>query len=260
MAMQSRRNTSGAGIGWFDGSGEPRVVKHPGPASSSPELRADADSVTANTFITHVRMATAGSDSTVNTHPFLVDGMLVAHNGGFGDLAKVNAHLGADAASALGQTDSERYALLIAKETRQNDGDVGAGIIAAASWLSRNVPMYSLNVVVIKDGWLWALRYPDERALHIARRVIPGSPDGAPDKSWSGSSTVANHQVAAAGDTPVVVVASERIDDSENWRMLEPGELVSVGPGLTINATLAVRNAPAQLVHLSETDPNDENF
>jgi predicted glutamine amidotransferase len=62
-------------------------------------------------------MATAGSDSTVNTHPFLVDSMLVAHNGGFGDLAKVDAPLGANAALALGQTDSERYALLIAQET-----------------------------------------------------------------------------------------------------------------------------------------------
>lgn len=260
MAVQARRNTSGAGMGWFDESNTPTVVKHPGHETASSPLRSDAAAVTANTLITHVRMATAGSESMANTHPFLVDDMLIAHNGGFSDLQAVDAHLGADAALAHGQTDSERYALLIAKEARARGGDVGAGIAAAAAWLSQNVPMYSLNVVVIKNGWLWALRYPDERALHIARRVVPATTDGAPDATWSGSSSLASHQISAAGDTDIVVVASERIDASDNWRMLEPGELVSVDPHLRISAELAIRTPPRTLLHLSEADPNDEAF
>ena len=47
-----------------------------------------------------------------------------------------------------GDTDSERYAALIAKFTADHDGDVGAGLAAAANWLADNVPMYSLNCLV----------------------------------------------------------------------------------------------------------------
>lgn len=260
MKVQAERNTSGAGIGWFNSDSEPMLVKRPGPADDSPELGADAEAVSAHTLVTHVRMATAGSETMANTHPFLVDGMLIAHNGGFGDLAAVDAELGVYAEHVKGETDSERYAWLIAKETAANDGDVSAGITAAASWLSQNVPMYSLNVVVIKGGWLWALRYPDERALHLARRVVPAVDGDTPDTTWSGSSTLANHQIAADGDTNIVVVASERIDGSDNWRMLEPGELVAVDPRLTVTASLALQTPPKQLLKLAERDPNDEAF
>ena len=260
MAKQSVRNTSGAGIGWFDDSPTPHVVKHPGPAKADTELTHTAEAVTANTIITHVRAATAGSETLANTHPFLVDGLLIAHNGGFGELAKVDAHLGADAAAIHGQTDSERYAHLIAKETRARNGDVAGGIVAAADWLSRNVPMHSLNVVVIADGRMWALRYPDERSLHFARRVLKASVDDSPDFTWGGSSAVARHQIVAAGEAPVVVVASERIDRSEDWLMMQSGELISVDESLTITSSLALRHAPAHLVTLEEHDPNHEGF
>lgn len=260
MAKQSARNTSGAGIGWFDDSPTPHVVKHPGPAKADTELTRTAKDVTAITIITHVRAATAGSETLANTHPFLVDGLLIAHNGGFGDLAKVDAHLGADAEAILGQTDSERYAHLIAKETRSRDGDVAGGIVAAAEWLSLNVPMYSLNVVVIANGRMWALRYPDERSLHFARRVLKASGDDSPDFTWSGSSALARHQIAADGETPVVVVASERIDRSEDWLMMQSGELIGVDESLTITSSLALRHAPARLVTLEEHDPNREGY
>ena len=260
MAKQSLRNTSGAGIGWFDNSPMPHVVKHPGPAKADTELTHTAEDVNANTIMTHVRAATAGSESLANTHPFLVDGLLIAHNGGFGELAKVDAHLGAEAGKIRGQTDSERYAHLIAKETRARDGDVAGGIVAAAEWLSRNVPMYSLNVVVIANGRMWALRYPDERSLHFARRVLKTSSDDSPDFTWGGSSAVARHQIVASGETPVVVVASERIDRSEDWLMMQSGELISIDESLTITSSLALRRAPAHLVKLEEHDPNREGF
>ena len=44
-----------------------------------------------------------------------------------------------------GDTDSERYAALIAKFADEH-GDVGEGMIAAANWLADTVPMYSLPV------------------------------------------------------------------------------------------------------------------
>ncbi|MDQ1250212.1 MAG: hypothetical protein QG597_4591 [Actinomycetota bacterium] len=259
MVEEGGRNPDGAGIGWFDAGTEPHLQKQAGPAPQDQAFLTDAATVTASTVVTHVRDATAGSATVANAHPFLVDGLLVAHNGGFADPDAVMAQLGDYARFVQGDTDSERYAALIAKEAAARDGDIGAGILAAATWISQNVPMYSLNVVVIKDHRLWALRYPDERALHLARRVVRPA-TGAPDDSWSGSSQVAQHQVAANSETPIVVVASERIDGDDDWRMLQPGELVAVDDDLTITARLALRRTPARLLHLAGRDPNDEAF
>lgn len=142
----------------------------------------------------------------------------MAHNGGFGDLSAVDAELGDYAAQVQGQTDSERYAALIGKFAAERDGDVSAGITAAATWLADNVPLCSLNCLVATAGNLWALRYPDQRALHIARRRVDPATGGVRTRS-----ELAGHRVDAEDATQVVIVASERIDDGEDWRMLERG-------------------------------------
>src|SRR5947207_1472917 len=60
-------------------------------------------------------------------------------------------------------------------------GDRGAGITAAARWIAARLPVSSLNTVVITPGELWALRYPDQHALHILERPAgPGRPASAP--------------------------------------------------------------------------------
>lgn len=258
MAAQSTRNPDGAGIGWFD-AGAPHIVKEAGPAVRDKQVLATASSIRASSVVTHVRAATSGPASHDNSHPFHFDGLVVAHNGGFGHLDRVDSHLGEDAPRVTGDSDSERFAALIARQTRRHGGDVAAGITAAASWLAANVPLYSLNTVVIADGRLWALRYPDQRALHYARRVLrPGS--GAPDATWSGSSSLASHQMVADTETQVVVTASERIDGDTDWLMLMPGELVAVDRDLTINSRLALTEPPAELMQLPGNDRNPEGF
>ncbi len=256
MLVESRRNPDGTGIGWFGtGDDTPHVAKQPRSAFTDRTFRQEARSVRARTLITHIRAATAGHDALVNTHPFVVDGRIMAHNGGFGDLAAVEAQLGDYAAALQGQTDSERFAALIAKAAADRGGDVGAGITAAASWLADNVPMYSLNCLVAAPGNLWALRYPDQRALHVARRRIdPAS--GA----LQASSALAAHEVHVAEPTEVVVVASERVDDGEDWRMLEAGELIHVGPDLSMTSRLVLERPPAHLHLLDEADPNIDTY
>lgn len=256
MLVESHRNPDGTGMGWFGaGDDTPHVTKQPRSAFTDSTFRAEARTVRARTLITHIRAATAGHDSMVNTHPFVFDGRIMAHNGGFGDLPAVEAHLGGYTAQLRGQTDSERYAGLIAKATADNGGDVGAGMVAAASWLAQNVPLYSLNCLIATPGNLWALRYPDQRALHVGRRRIdPGS------GGLQTSSALATHQVHAAEPTEVVIVASERVDEGVDWRMLEPGELIHVGPDLSMTSRLALDTPPAHLHLLDEPDPNIDTF
>lgn len=246
ILAESHRNPDGTGIGWLGADGVPHIKKQPKSAFADRIFRQEATTVDACTVVTHVRAATAGHDALVNTHPFLIDGLIVAHNGGFGDLPAVEAELGPEyMAKVHGQTDSERYAALIAKFTAEH-GDVGAGLAVAANWLADTVPMYSLNCLVATAGNLWALRYPDQRALHVGRRT----------EAVIGESATAHHEV---GGTELVLVASERIDGPDNWRMLDPGELLHVGPDLSVTSAIAVDHPPAHLHLLAEADPNIDN-
>jgi glutamine amidotransferase len=251
ILAESHRNPDGTGIGWFTGSGAPHVAKQPESAFDDPMFTQEAAAIDACTLITHIRAATAGQEALQNTHPFVMDGLIVAHNGGFGDLAAVDAELGDWAHKVEGDTDSERYAALIAKHTAAL-GDPGAGLAAAANWLADSVPLYSLNALVIAHGNLWALRYPDQRALHVARRRLEPRTGGV----WSGASDTASHTVVTHHPTDVVLVASERIDGSDDWRMLDPGELLHVGPDLQGSSRVAVDHPPAHLHLLDEADPN----
>lgn len=255
ILVESHRNPDGTGIGWFAADDRPQIDKQPQSAYTDSHFQADAKQVKARTLITHVRAATAGRDALENTHPFLIDGRVMAHNGGFGDLPAVEARLGSLRNQVHGDTDSERYAALIAKCAAEHDGDVGAGIAAAAGWLADNVPLYSLNTLVATAGNLWALRYPDQRALHIAHRLIDPATGGV-----RMSSSLAGHHMRATEPTEVVIVASERIDEDGDWRMLEPGELIHVAPDLSITSKLVLERPPAHLHLLAESDPNIDTF
>lgn len=271
MRVEGERNPDGTGIGWFSSDNDPHMDKQPMSAAKDAEFAHEARKVDTSLLVSHVRMTLLphkrmtglGEDHlAVDTHPFLIKDRLVAHNGGFGDLAKVEEYLGGYMQYVQGHTDSERYAALIAMETDKADGDVGAGLAAAANWLSQNVPMYSLNCIVIADGQLWALRYPDQRSLHVATRVLqPASGDETSDQpkaSWEGKSALAHHRLSADQPATTVLVASERIDDQDDWRLLASGELLHVDKDLQVSSTPAVSQPPKHLHLPDEADPNDD--
>jgi hypothetical protein len=52
------------------------------------------------------------------------------------------------------------------------------------------------------------------------------------------------------------VVASERLDGEQGWRMLAPGELVHVRSDLTVESAMVIPEAPAHLVPLPPGNPN----
>ncbi len=263
VAAESHRNPDGTGVGWFTADGAPHLRKQPDPAYRDPAFAAEAKAIDAITVITHVRAATTGHNTVDNCHPFLMEDRLMAHNGGFGDLPAVEREIGDDMRLVRGQTDSERYSAAIAHFTDHHDGDVSAGITDAANWLARNVPMYSLNCLVATSGNLWALRYPDQRALHLGRRTLDPATGEQAATAWTATGRNSRHRVTATGSstpTPVVVVASERLDDQMDWRMLDPGELVHVAPDLTVTSAIAVPDPPRNLVLPAEADPNIDTF
>jgi len=253
LQAQSHRNVDGAGLGFFGPAGEPVLDKQPEPAFNDPEFIRAARQAESSSFVAHVRWATAGGRTVRNTHPFVMDGRVMAHNGGFGELAQLDKELGSYARLVLGDTDSERYFALITKETDAHGGDVGAGITAAASWIAARLPVSSLNAIVAAPGELWALRYPGQHALHILERPAHAGP-GAPGLHVR--STTSSVHVPALDAAASVVIASEELDGESDWRMLVSGELVHVRPDLSIHTRIAIPQPPAHLVPLPPSNPN----
>jgi glutamine amidotransferase len=253
IEVQSRRNVDGSGIGFFGQAGEPVIDKQPEPAFRDEEFIHEAKRAESQTFVAHVRYATAGGRAVRNTHPFTMNGRIMAHNGGFGELARLDEQLGGYGGLVHGDTDSERYFALITQQADAHGGDVGAGIVAAARWIAANLPVSSLNAVVAAPGELWALRYPGQHALHVIERPAGSS---AGREGLHVRSATSSFHVPALQAAPSVVVASEQLDGELSWRMLASGELLHVRPDLTVSSAVLIPEPPARLVPLGAPNPN----
>jgi len=243
LAQQSRKDPDGTGIGWFDAGGHPRVAKQPIAAFEDEEFAREARELESRTFVAHVRYATTGAIEPKNTHPFEQRGRLFAHNGVIGDLERLEHELGDDMALVHGDTDSERLFALVTREI-DRQGDVTAGIVAAARWVARELPVYAINLILITADGLWALRYPDAHDLWIHQRGA-GRPHGSRHldaSSAAGRIRVRSGDLAHEG---CVIVASEPMDEDPGWRLLGSGELVHVGGALDVASTIAIDEAPA---------------
>jgi predicted glutamine amidotransferase len=261
LAVQSHRNADGSGIGYFGPAGEPVLDKQPEPAFSDQEFTHAAKQAESSAFVAHVRWASTGGRSVANTHPFAMAGRIMAHNGGLGDLPRLEERLGDYARLVLGDTDSERYFALITQQIDAHGGDVGAGIAAAAGWIAEHLPVSSLNAVVAAPGELWALRYPAAHALHVLERPAGSAAGfaagrGSPAEGLHVRSATSSFHVPALAEAASVVVASEELDGETGWRMLAPGELVHVRPDLSVESEVVVTRPPTHLVPLPAGNPN----
>jgi predicted glutamine amidotransferase len=252
LSEQSRRNPDGSGLGVFDAEGKPHVHKDPIAAWQDAEFATEAHDLTGTTFIAHVRYATTGSHETVNTHPFLQDGRIFAHNGVVEGLDILDQRLDevGTADLVLGQTDSERVFALITASIRAHGGDVTAGLVDAMTWLAANVPIYAVNILLSTATDLWALRYPESHQLYVSdRRKLPTQP----------RFHLRSNRIRADSQNlqqrPSVVFATEPMDDAARWQLLEPGELVHVDAGLNISRDLVLPDPPRHLLRAEELSP-----
>ncbi len=243
LAVQSHRNVDGTGIGYFDPDGSPRVDKQPIAAFEDRRFASEARGIWSRTFVSHVRHATAGGVTKVNTHPFCQRGRVFAHNGAIDDIAKLEAQLGDERALVAGETDSERYFALITGEIDRHDGDVGAGIRAAVEWIVQNLSITSINFVLITADELWALRYPEFHSLFVLERPAGGGGGAPPRELLQTSGHGTRVHSAHARERPVVIVASERMDD-DAWREIPSGELIHVDASLTLTGERLLAGPP----------------
>jgi glutamine amidotransferase len=237
LAIQSRCQPDGYGIGTFADDGTPEVDRGVTPAWQDEAFTRGAKHELSRTYVVHLRYASSGPAALRNSHPFEQEGRLFAHNGVFEGLRDLEDHLGSDRTLLRGDTDSERFFALITRETRRAGGDLHAGITGAVEWIAEHLPMFSLNLVLATPDELWALRYPDTNELWLLERRA-GGPHGCHhlhESSEVGTLRVRSDDLAACDS---VVVASEPMDEHPGWRLLESGELVRVTPDLRCASTM----------------------
>ena len=244
LTAQGRREPDGTGLGWFDGD-HPFISKQPLEAGEDPAFAREATTIDSRTFVAHVRYATTGGLRADNTHPFELDGRLLAHNGMVGDLPALESELGDAMSMVRGDTDSERMFALITREIART-GDVGAGIASATRWIATHLPLLALNLVLIDAGDLWALRYPAVHDLYVVHREAGGGP----------LHHACGNRIAAASedlaDRPAVAVATEPMDDDPGWRQIPAGTLVHVDGALRMTRQPILEQPPAHPLTLAD--------
>jgi predicted glutamine amidotransferase len=252
LSEQSRRNPDGSGLGVFDAQGRPQVHKQPIAAWEDTEFATEAHDLTGTTFVAHVRYATTGSHDVVNTHPFLQDGRIFAHNGVLEGLDVLDERLRevGTADLVLGQTDSERVFALITASIRARGGDVTAGLVDAMRWLADNVPIYAVNIVLSTATDLWAMRYPESHELYLSDRRKISS-----DRRFNLRTSRIRADSQHLRQQPSVVFATEPMDDAARWQLIEPGELIHVDAGLRISRDLVLPDPPRHQLRPDDLSP-----
>jgi len=245
LTAQSHREPDGTGLGWFDREGRPRVSKQAVAAYEDRAFAREAHELSSTSFLAHIRFASTGALETRNTHPFEQRGRLFAHNGVIEDLPALEEHLGEARALVHGDTDSERLFALITRETEARGGDVEAGIITACRWVAEHLPVFAVNLLLASADGFWALRYPATHDLFVLERE--------PGQRLEHSSSLGTRVRSEHGaQKPLVVFASEKLDDDPGWRPLRPGELLHVTPTLQVRSQEALSTAPARLLTLAD--------
>jgi predicted glutamine amidotransferase len=253
LSDQSHRYPDGTGLGYFDADGTPRVHKAPIAAYQDRSFAEQAKTVDSSVFLAHLRYATTGGLDYRNTQPFEQDRRLFGHNGVIEDLDELDAELGPDLAMVQGETDSERFFALITREIRKH-GDVTDAITHAGRWVARHLRLFSLNLILATSDQLWALRYPDTHELYVLQRP-GGGRHRARHLDHSGTAGRMRVHCADMARVPAVVIASEPMDDSADWRLLEPGELLHIGPGPQVTSRIALPEEPAHRLQLTDLSP-----
>ena len=244
LVEQSKHNPDGTGLGVFEADSKPVVDKQPMAAWQDSQFATEAHELTGTTFIAHVRYSSSAALQVRNTHPFLQDDRIFAHNGVVTGLDVVDARLGELGVGDLvqGETDSERIFALITAYIRRHDGDVGASIADAVGWLAETVPIFAVNMLLSTATDMWALRYPETHELYLLDRRDVAR------RLRMRSDRITAHSDELTLDASVLF-ASEPMDD-DDWQLLAPGELVHVNADLQIDRRIAFRDPPKhQLRH-----------
>ena len=94
------------------------------------------------------------------------------------------------------------------------------------------------------------MRYPDTHPLY----VLQESADDQHAAKHSSRISVKSDELEQQ-NRPSVMIATERMDENPNWRLLDSGEVLRVGRNLAVERSFPLPDHPRHLLRLADLDP-----
>lgn len=256
LGAQSNAHPDGWGVAYYvDGS--PHVTKSPTHALGDQLFHRLSGLVSSETVLAHVRKATQGSNTVLNCHPFQFGRWVFAHNG---DVPGFSAGLMPRLREAicprlrpfvLGDTDSETifFIFLTALERSGPCGkqrELGEVIAAVQSTLETVRSLCQGHVAdsavlltfIVTDGdAMVATHGGKELAFSSYKRRCP-------DRDRCPSLSAACEAPTADGSVSHLIVSSERLQGSNVWEDLGPGDILGIDARMRLVRTRFGRSTP----------------
>jgi len=237
LHKQSERHPDGWGVAYYV-DGAPHVTKSAAGAMDDALFRRVSGIVSSETVVAHIRKATQGSMTVLNSHPFQYGRWVMAHNGDVPRFPEVRETLELAIAPRLrrfilGDTDSERVFFLFLTELSKY-GELGGrlGIEEVVRSLRDTVTLVrqladsdaarSLLTLLVTNGQVMAahqggreLYYSTWKRRCADRDVCPSLSAVCEAPSLSGS---VNH----------MLIASEPLQGENVWEPIGEGDIVGV--------------------------------
>lgn len=161
----SRVHDDGWGVAWVDAGGTVHRVRHENAAHEAADFTTVMNEAVGRAGIVHLRYATDGIVCSLdNSHPFISDRTLFAHNGSVERGPGLDALIDGDLLEAVrGDTDSERYFLALVSAARRT-GSYEKAFTEVVSALPE--PEWSsLNAMLVDGTTLYVLsrHHPERR-------------------------------------------------------------------------------------------------
>lgn len=245
LMIQSERHSDGWGVAYYV-AGAPHVVKSVNTAMSDHLFQRVSGVVTSETVLAHLRKATQGQLSTINTHPFQYGSWVFAHNGnisGFGELRKgiLERIPPVLRRFILGDTDSEAlFYLILGKMARRCElhrpgyalRDLAGAVKEAVSEVvalagpicpdNDAPPDNNFLSFVITNGRTM-LAHQGGKTIHVSTHK-----GRCPDRDTCPSFAPECEGPSADGFVSHLVFSSEPLHGDNVWRPMVPGEMIGV--------------------------------
>lgn len=213
LIRQSERHDSGWGMACYI-DGRPEVMRFAEAAHGDPGFT-EAAEAEANLFVVHVRRATVGGLKLENTHPFSRDRYTYCHNGTILQPARLREL--ADR-PPRGDTDSEQF--FNALMTTFDPDDVIGSLRFTVEAVCERCSFSALNFLFCDGKRLYAYRFGLYRLFWLVRNL---------DLDADTQTHYHLHLERPRG-AHVVLVASEKLTESEPWGEFEQDELLICDP------------------------------
>jgi len=251
LVNQSERHPDGWGVAYYR-EGAPHLLKSTRTALECSLFQRVSGVVTSETVVAHLRKATQGALSVLNTHPFQYGPWVFAHNGNIKAFGSVRPRLLAAIAPELrtfilGETDSELIFYLILTHLRAR-GDLRArdypvadvcGAIAAArgqivglagefSRADDGDPQDTYLTFLLTNGVVM-VAHQGGKALHYS--TYKGRcPER--DTCWAFAREC---EEETTGHVNHLIVSSEPLQGENVWLPMAAGQMVGVDGGMTLH-------------------------